>query len=66
MNIKFKYLPDKNRAGVFFEGVPLADITEERFARFRPEVQAQIRESGFYKEVVTVAPPRETPKKEGE
>jgi hypothetical protein len=66
MDIQFKYVPEKNPAGVYFEGVPLADISAERFARYRPDVQEQIKQCGFYEEVVPPAKPKNKPAKEGE
>lgn len=51
-DIAVTYTAENNPEGLYFDGVPLRDITKQEFDEYRPWTQDALRAAAFY----TVAP----------
>lgn len=47
-NIAVKYVAANNPEGLFFDGVPLRDLTQQEWDALKPWTQAGLLDSSFY------------------
>jgi hypothetical protein len=62
----YYYDASKNPAGVFYPGVPLADLTEEEYQRLSKADQAAVAGNPMYRKTAPKDAPKEKPAPEPE